>query len=44
MSKFLKAIETVRTWIGHDQRSGEERRVKKSRKRVTHRKQTRRKK
>ena len=33
MSKFIEAIETLKRWIGLDKRSGEDRRVKKPRKR-----------
>ena len=33
MSKFMKAIETLKRWIGMDKRSGEDRRKKKPRKR-----------
>ena len=33
MSKFIEAIETLKRWIGLDKRSGDERRVKKPRKR-----------
>ena len=33
MSKFMKAIETLKRWIGLDKRSGDDRRVKKPRKR-----------
>ena len=33
MSKFLEAIETLKKWIGLDKRSGDDRRVKKPRKR-----------
>ena len=33
MSKFMKAIETLKRWIGLDKRSGEDRRKKKPRKR-----------
>ena len=45
MSKFLDAIETVRTWVVGDRRSEVERRTKKSkRKKNTKRKAVRRKK
>ena len=45
MSKFLDAIETVRTWVIGDRRSEVERRTKKSkRKKNTKRKAVRRKK
>tara|TARA_B100001250_G_scaffold409275_1_gene433299 strand:+ start:365 stop:499 length:135 start_codon:yes stop_codon:yes gene_type:complete len=44
MEKFLKAIETVTTWILGDQRDGIDRRVKKTKKKVSRRKVTRRKK
>ena len=44
MSKFLDAIETVRTWVVGDRRSEVERRTKKSkRKKNTKRKAVRRK-
>ena len=33
MKKFMKAIETLKRWIGLDKRDGEDRRVKKPRKR-----------
>ena len=33
MSRFMKAIETLKRWIGLDKRSGEDRRKKKPRKR-----------
>ena len=33
MSKFLEAIETLKKWIGLDKRSGDDRRIKKPRKR-----------
>ena len=33
MVNFMKAIETLKRWIGLDKRSGEDRRVKKPRKR-----------
>ena len=33
MSKFIEAIETLKRWIGWDKRSGDDRRVKKPRKR-----------
>ena len=33
MSKFIEAIETLKRWIGVEKRSGDERRVKKPRKR-----------
>ena len=33
MVKFMKAIETLKRWIGLDKRSGEDRRKKKPRKR-----------
>jgi len=44
MSKFLDAIETVRTWIVGDRRSEAERRTRKSRRKTTKRKTDRRKK
>ena len=33
MSKFLEAIETLKKWIGLDKSSGDDRRIKKPRKR-----------
>tara|TARA_A100001515_G_scaffold124000_1_gene108072 strand:+ start:305 stop:439 length:135 start_codon:yes stop_codon:yes gene_type:complete len=33
MNNFMKAIETLTRWIGVEKRSGEDRRVKKTRKR-----------
>ena len=33
MVNFMKAIETLKRWIGSEKRSGEDRRVKKPRKR-----------
>ena len=33
MSRFMKAIETLKRWIGSEKRSGEDRRKKKPRKR-----------
>ena len=33
MSKFMKAIETLKRWIGSEKRSGDTRRKKKPRKR-----------
>ena len=33
MNKFLRAIETLKQWIGVEKRSGDDRRVKKPRKR-----------
>ena len=44
MSKFLDAIETVRTWIVGDRRSEVERRTRKSKRKSTKRKTDRRKK
>ena len=44
MSKFLDAIETVRTWIVGDRRSEAERRTRKSKRKNTRRKAVRRKK
>jgi hypothetical protein len=44
MKKFMKAIETLTNWIGHDKRSGNERRVKVSKRKTTKRKAVRRKK
>ena len=43
MSKFLEAIETLKKWIGLDKRSGDDRRVKKSKRKKTRRKTVRRK-
>jgi len=44
MNKFLKAIETVTSWITGENRSGNKRRVKKSTRKTTKRKVQRRKK
>jgi hypothetical protein len=44
MNKFMKAIDTLISWIGVDKRSGDERRVKRSKRKTTKRKYTRRKK
>ena len=44
MNKFMKAIDTLISWIGVDKRSGDGRRVKKSKRKTTKRKYTRRKK
>ena len=33
MNKFSKAIETLKRWIGVEKRSGDDRRIKKPRKR-----------
>ena len=33
MNSFMKAIETLKRWIGVEKRSGEDRRVKRPRKR-----------
>ena len=44
MSKFLDAIETVRTWVIGDRRSEVERRTRKSKRKTTKRKADRRKK
>ena len=44
MSKFLDAIETVRTWVVGDRRSEVERRTRKSKRKTTKRKADRRKK
>ena len=33
MSRFMKAIETLKRWIGSEKRSGDDRRIKKPRKR-----------
>ena len=44
MSKFLDAIETVRTWVIGDRRSEVERRTRKSKRKSTKRKADRRKK
>ncbi len=43
MNSFMKAIETLNKWIGLDKRSGEERRVKVSKRKRTRRKTQRRK-
>ena len=43
MSKFLDAIETVRTWVIGDRRSEAERRTRKSKRKSTKRKADRRK-
>ncbi len=43
MNNFMKAIETLNKWIGVDKRSGEERRVKVSKRKRTRRKTERRK-
>ena len=42
MNKFMKAIDTLISWIGVDKRSGDDRRVKKSKRKTTKRKYTRR--
>ena len=34
MVNFMKAIETLKRWIGVEKRSGEDRRVKRPRKRI----------
>ena len=44
MNKFLKAIETVTSWIIGEKRFGDERRVKKRTRKTTKRKVQRRKK
>ena len=44
MNKLMKAIETLMGWIGHDKRSGDDRRVKVKKRKTTKRKTTRRKK
>ena len=44
MSKFLDAIETVRTWVIGDRRSEVERRTRKSKRKTTKRKADRTKK
>ena len=43
MNSFMKAIETLKKWIGVDKRSGDERRVKVSKRKRTRRKTQRRK-
>ena len=43
MNNFMKAIETLTKWIGIDKRSGDERRVKVSKRKRTRRKTQRRK-
>ena len=43
MSNFTKAIKTLMGWIGHDSRSGDERRVKAIKRKTTKRKNARRK-
>jgi hypothetical protein len=43
MSNFTKAIKTMMSWIGHDKRSGDERRVAKVKRKTTKRKNARRK-
>ena len=43
MNNFMKAIETLMNWIGVDKRSGDERRVKVSKRKRTRRKTQRRK-
>ena len=43
MNNFMKAIETLNKWIGVDKRSGDERRVKGSKRKRTRRKTQRRK-
>jgi len=43
MSKFTKAIKTLMEWIGHDKRSGDDRRVKAIKRKTTKRKNARRK-
>ena len=43
MNNFMKAIEPLDKWIGLDKRSGEERRVKVSKRKRTRRKTQRRK-
>jgi|TARA_B110000495_G_C22732328_1_gene429728 hypothetical protein len=43
MSNFTKAIKTLMGWIGHDNRSGDERRVKAIKRKTTKRKNARRK-
>ena len=43
MSNFTKAIKTMMSWIGHDKRSGDERRVANVKRKTTKRKNARRK-
>jgi|TARA_R110000751_G_scaffold11096_1_gene39739 hypothetical protein len=43
MSNFTKAIKTLMGWIGHDNRSGDERRLKTIKRKTTKRKNARRK-
>ena len=43
MSNFTKAIKTIMGWIGHDKRSGDERRLAKVKRKTTKRKNARRK-
>ena len=43
MNNFMKAIETLNKWIGVDKRSGDERRVKVSKRKRTRREVQRRK-
>ena len=43
MNNFMKAIETLNKWIGVDKSSGDERRVKVSKRKRTRRKVQRRK-
>jgi len=42
MNNFMKAIDTLMHWIGVDKRSGDDRRVKTSKRKTTKRKYTRR--
>ena len=43
MSNFTKAIKTLMGWIGHDNRSGDERRISKVKRKTTKRRNARRK-
>ncbi len=43
MNNFMKAINTLMNWIGVDKRTGDERRVKTSKRKRTRRKTQRRK-
>ena len=44
MVNFMKAIETLKRWIGLDKRSGEDRRKKRPRKRKNEKRRTQRRK
>ena len=43
MSNFMKAIKNLMEWIGHNKRSGDDRRVKAIKRKTTKRKNARRK-